>query len=36
MGTIIGTLILGSIIAFLTVGASTLEKDLEKLHKHKH
>jgi hypothetical protein len=36
MGTVVGVIILGSILAFLTIGSSALEEDLKKLQKHKH
>jgi len=32
MGTIIGTLILGSILAFLTMGSSILKEELKHTH----
>ena len=34
MGTVVGVIILGSILAFLTIGSSSLEEDLKKLQKH--
>ena len=34
MGTIIGTIILGSILLFLTMGSSILEEELKKSHNH--
>jgi len=34
MGTVIGVIILGSILAFLIIGSSVLEKEADKTCKH--